>query len=187
MAGLRLNLPPFPPYPPAEWPSAGGEQRGRKGGPAIGFHNAGTWRHLEKPVDQGVFHHHFPRGTKASARFARFENPRIGLFCPRIRAFFPQVGFSVYGLLSLSFFLFLEERERKNRRGGAKAQSTTRKGCQKMHPRIFLGIRVNPWMAVDAKPSIHAGCSGVGGAIHDPRPEMPVCLRQGLPGGLGYD
>lgn len=183
----RINLLPFPPHPPTERLRASRGRRGRKGGKAIGFCNASTRRHLKKAVDWPAIHYHLPRGSKASAEFARFKNPRNGCFYPRVWCFYPQVGFLIYGLLSFYFFIFLEERESRDREKSAKMQSTGRENCNKVSPRVFLEIHANLWMVVDAKPSVYAGCSPIGGAIHHPRAEMPMYPLQALFGGPGHE
>lgn len=183
----RINLLPFPPHPPIERLCAGRERRGSKRGQTIGFNNARTWRHLRKPVDRLVYHHHLPHGTKASARCAIFENPRNWCFDPRIWLFYPHTRFLCCTLLSISISFFLKERDKKDRGGHAKTQSTGEIYCNKVYPRVFFEIRMIPWMAVNAKPSIHAGYSPIWRAIHHPRAEMPVCLPQALAGGLDHD
>lgn len=108
----------------------------RPRGQAIAFSHAGGWWHPLQPVDCTLCNYVSLGSTKATARFATFQFPQVGVFFPQVGSIHPQASFSALGPISLSLIHFSEEEERKR---GLKHRNSASTGCPRVvfwHPRI---------------------------------------------------
>lgn len=157
---------PCPPVPPNHVAlRRAGEVRARREG-AIAFTNASTRRHFVFSVDWPCRHHHFPRGTKASARFTVFQIPRIACFLPRIGSFFPRPDFSGLLFAPLYLSLFLEEKRRRKGKKGCKPVSTVTFVTHSWNQLIFVEEKLSPWVFVDGETQYPCGFTAVLVCIH---------------------
>lgn len=133
---MRTN-PRFVPRTPRPISAAtAGPDLGAGGNVPIAFDDAGTrWRSL-KPVDWTLCQVPLLGFPKSCTDLATFEIPRVCVFFPRVAPFIPHVLFSSIAALSLSFSIFLEERERKRRLKYTRQASTGFNSCNETCPRV---------------------------------------------------
>lgn len=131
---------PFPPHPPTKENPAAGGQTGRGKGRAIAIFYAGVWRVLEKPGDCPPQPSGNPHGCKQNGLTGFSQNPRVGVFCPRVYRFLPRVGFCGLPPLSHSLSQISEERGERAGPKGGKWPSTGLQSGYEMYPRVHSGI-----------------------------------------------
>ena len=181
-ASMPVSVPPAPPND--EGPAPRG-RAGRAGGEPIDFIDAGGRGESPKPVDSVVCNPVTPYFSKASARFATFGIPRVGLFSPRVGLFSPHRCFSVLRGVFFFFSLFIE-REREERGGGQEeGPSTGWVSCNKTYPRVlraFHGFSVDVFLG--RNPVFMRVCGVFGVLSTHPRVDLPLWgVRLGFLGG----
>lgn len=164
----RIARPLRPPAPPSVKGAAVlGETPGRRGG----RHRFFQCRRPGAPSKTRGWPLVFGRNPHGSKRRACFEPvgiPRVALFSPRVYRFSPHAVFCAPGLISSLLLLFLEERERKERRNRRGMASTGWFSCNKVCPRVGAqphGFSVDGFVS---KSLVWRGFAASRGA--DPRP-----------------